>query len=1626
MKRRIRALKAIILVAIMVVELFGVESLRTLAADITLTDDTTIINSDDSNNYDLYYHTLTVSENGNLTGVISGSGGMVVNSGRINKISCDGTTTVKNNAGASIESVSGASTITNAGTINTLSCSYSSTLTLAGGTVNSLTSPYSNSIEVTGAATVGTLSGAFDITGTGTMTVTNKLNLTRYNTEPSCTIEVTDDTSITVASRYPITVTYGANTYTLTEGTDQTLSDLKGNTISATLSDSATMTQTTAFLTGKFLNGQTVTANYTAKDGYYFPEEYGSAVTEDGEGDMAVTRTTDGKNITVTYTFREERSDVTITLPAATAKGTQTAPTVTGGVNTVSGATNEMEYADSESAITWTPVSDDGQVSITGPKTVYFRYKETDTLNASPTTSVTVLGEGQATLAVSNVYFGKTPTPTATSTTNTGVTPTIEYKKSTDEDTAYSTTVPTAVGTYTVRAKYSATTQYGEAIATKEFEIRYLEAPSPAYTLVGTPGSNGYYTSTVTVNPATGYTISTTQDGTYEASLTVDASQAASNIYLKNAADEKTGAISLESIKIDKSAPELNVVDETSYVVENQTLKVTDANLYRVTVNGAEQTISGTEFEMTLTESADDYVIVAEDKAGNSASATIHVERATQAAPSGVKGGVEEVSGVSTDMEYAESETATTWTAVTAIKDAIAKTMDMVKGTWYFRYKATTDKKASEAVSVKVLGEGTGTVTVADVNYGGTINPQPVSATNGTEAVTYQYKKATEADSAYSDTVPTAIGSYTVKATFAATDDYSEATATATFAIKYLTAPNPAYTLEGTEGNNGYYTTAVTVKPVAGYTISGSLGGTYSASLTINATQAAGSIYLKNAAGEMTDAIPLEAIQIDKAKPQMDVEDGETYFVQTKSITITDETALSKVSINGVAQTVSGASFTKALAESTEDYVIVAEDTAGNSTSATIHVERATQAAPSGLVGGGEEVSGVSTDMEYAASETATTWTAVTTIKDAIAKTMDMAKGTWYFRYKETDTKKASESVAVLVKGKGTGTVTVADVNYGGTINPQPQSATNGTEAVTYQYKKKTEGNSAYTATPPTAIGTYVVKATFAENDTYGPVTATAEFKIQYLKAPALAYTLEGTKGKDGYYTSDVVIKPAQGYTVSKSLGGTYSEKLTVKASQAAGKIYLKNVFGEMTDAIALEAIKIDADAPVFNVNDGKTYATKKKEVTVTDNNLSSVTVNGTAQKLNGKTLEMELAESEKAYEIVAEDKAGNSVTVSIHVARNAQEAPTELVGGEEEVLGVTTAMEYAQSKDAQTWTAVKEVSASGSIKLEKGTWYFRFKETNSKHESPAVAVKVKGISRKPGTGSIKVQDIYYGANLSVKVVSNTNDANQAVTEYKTKGASDAAYTTQAPTQAGAYTVRATLPQTDKYETLILTQEFSISYLPIPEKPYSLTGTQGKNGYYLSDVVVTPAKGYLIATQLDGDYQNTLTISESMEASKLYLKKEATGEKTAGVDFEAVKIKREVPKVSLEDGETYYGDTKQFDIQDPYLKQVYVNGVAQNPTGTTFNLELSANHGRTRYEIVAEDEAGNRKTIVVFVAATWMKTGLVPAGTLVNLEAGNGYKLGAGSWRVAGDATSYNGNTTFFVRQNGSFTFEQQ
>ena len=103
----------------------------------------------------------------------------------------------------------------------------------------------------------------------------------------------------------------------------------------------------------------------------------------------------------------------------------------------------------------------------------------------------------------------------------------------------------------------------------------------------------------------------------------------------------------------------------------------------------------------------------------------------------------------------------------------------------------------SNKVSVTITkAAGTASVSMDGWAYGETAKtPVPASATNGTENVTYQYKVENAEENTYSPAVPTAAGSYTVKATFSATENYEEATATTNFTIAQAT-PTVSITAE--------------------------------------------------------------------------------------------------------------------------------------------------------------------------------------------------------------------------------------------------------------------------------------------------------------------------------------------------------------------------------------------------------------------------------------------------------------------------------------------------------------------------------------------------------------------------------------------------------------------------------------------------------------------------------------------------------------------------------------------------------------------------------------------------------------------------------------------------------------
>ena len=664
MEKRIRALKAIILVVVMIVELFGVDAVRVVAETINVTGNTTI-STEDNRDYAVTDCTLTVSSTGNITGTVYGSGGKIVNQGSISKI--ERNIEVDNQAGASIQDLQSSVGITNAGHIT--SATYSSTYTLtnsgtidtlnvqnpgysgstatvnmnagtisslnvtnysgmnpvinyAGGTITSLTAEGTNGADlvVSGSHEISQLKGTVNVSGSGMLTVSGALQLEKGYTGEK--LGVTKDTALTVKDGYTVQVNYKDHVYSISSATEQKITDLAGNTVSAVMDDAAaaTMTVETPFTSETYMYGEQAVAVYLAKDDYYFPEDYQATVTG-GSGTLDITRV-NAKEIKLAYTFADEKKDIQISLPAANARGTQDAPAgLDGGVKKVTGVTEDMEYAVSETSDTWTQVTgitDSGMLAME-PGTWYFRYKETDEKKVSAATKVIVKGEGVASVEQGDVNYGTKPDPKAETSTNTEKTAVIEYKEASSDDTAYSQTVPTAVGNYTVRATFAETEAYGEAVATTDFSIKYLETPEPPYTLVGTKGENGYYTSNVVVKPAKGYMISTELNGTYVESLTIQNSQSGTVFYLRNASGERTGALRLETIKIKKQTPKLSLENGKTYYGDSKKLVIQDDYLSQVYVNGVLQNLDGTEFVLQLgsNNGKKKYEITAVDVAGN-------------------------------------------------------------------------------------------------------------------------------------------------------------------------------------------------------------------------------------------------------------------------------------------------------------------------------------------------------------------------------------------------------------------------------------------------------------------------------------------------------------------------------------------------------------------------------------------------------------------------------------------------------------------------------------------------------------------------------------------------------------------------------------------------------------------------------------------------------------------------------------------------------------------------------------------------------------------------------------------------------------------------------------------------
>lgn len=149
-------------------------------------------------------------------------------------------------------------------------------------------------------------------------------------------------------------------------------------------------------------------------------------------------------------------------------------------------------------------------------------------------------------------------------------------------------------------------------------------------------------------------------------------------------------------------------------------------------------------------------------------------------------------------------------------------------------------------------------------------------------------------------------------------------------------------------------------------------------------------------------------------------------------------------------------------------------------------------------------------------------------------------------------------------------------------------------------------------------------------------------------------YTVSGTRSDTGWYVSNITIRPMEGFTMSSDENGVLTMPeilITDDTADGEKKFYIKNTkTGEMYEQ-SIFNYKKDVVKPEFKgIRDGEIYVENNKEVTVLDDNLMRVSVNGVGQDVSaGKSVFSLTAEqTQQIFFIVAEDRAGHISTMTV------------------------------------------------------------------------------------------------------------------------------------------------------------------------------------------------------------------------------------------------------------------------------------------------------------------------------------------------------------------------------------------
>ena len=248
-------------------------------------------------------------------------------------------------------------------------------------------------------------------------------------------------------------------------------------------------------------------------------------------------------------------------------------------------------------------------------------------------------------------------------------------------------------------------------------------------------------------------------------------------------------------------------------------------------------------------------------------------------------------------------------------------------------------------------------------------------------------------------------------------------------------------------------------------------------------------------------------------------------------------------------------------------------------------------------------------------------------------------------------------------KKEGSANVSMGDFTFGGkATTPVVTSATHDVSTAQISYKSVHAPEGAYTAVKPVGEGTYTVRVYLPENEKYRECYATTTYTVSYLPVPDGSYEMKGVIGDGGWYTSEVMLNPGEGYEISMKDRVSFTSSPIKLTEEMSGTSFFirKTDTGEQTGAITVSSLKIDTQSPefldmeedglYFSDEDGHLFAFAK------DKNFKKAYVDGrevsaSTDKNGNIKFELPVGKKRESIRVRIVDEAGNEKNITVITA---------------------------------------------------------------------------------------------------------------------------------------------------------------------------------------------------------------------------------------------------------------------------------------------------------------------------------------------------------------------------------------